>query len=180
MKEWKAGKNPEDQYGYVIDGDPIPYSTGIQKQYPISSKPKYVPEDDDVQTINLSGDDDEGESDPEPPAKKVAPKKKAAVAPKTAADPCALLKGKSGWIVQDNAFSSKDLATARVAALSKKGLAAQVVPQSCLTTGKSGWIVWLGVVQPSESAARSLASNLQKSLRRAGFTNAKVMIKPLK
>lgn len=181
LKEWKAGKNPEDQYGYVIDGEPIPYSTGIQKQYPVSVKPKYVPEDEDVQTINLSGDDEEEDSDPEPPPQKVAPKKKAAVAPKTvAADPCGLLKGKSGWIVQDNAFSTKDLATARVAALDKKGIAAQAVPQSCLTTGKSGWIVWLGVVQPSESAARTLASNLQKSLQRAGFTKAKVMIKPLK
>jgi SPOR domain len=183
LKEWKAGKNPEDQYGYVIDGEAVPYNSGIPKQYPISTKPKYVPEDEEVQTINLSGSDEEEE---EPatrqPPPKVAPQKKATAPPPkaAAADPCSLVKGKSGWIIQDNAFSSKDLANARVAALIKKGIAAQALPQSCLSKGKSGWIVWLGSIQSSEATARTTAANLQKALKRAGFSNPKLMIKSLK
>lgn len=182
LKEWKAGKNPEDQYGYVIDGEAIPYNSGIPKQYPVSAKPKYVPADEDVVTINLSGDDEEEETQTQPVPKKVVSQKKVILTPPkaAAADPCSQLKGKTGWIIQDNAFSSKDLATARVAALSKQGIAAQAVAQSCLSKGKSGWIVWLGAILPSEASARSTATNLQKSLKRAGFSNAKVMIKPLK
>ena len=181
LKEWKAGKNPEDQYGYVIDGEAIPYNSGIPKQYPISTKPTYVPEDEDVQTITLSGGDDDEETESTPPPKKVTAQKKAVAPPPkaAAADPCAALKGKKGWIIQENAFSTKDLATARVAALSKQSIAAQAVAQSCLTKGKSGWIVWLGAVQSSEATARTTAANLQKALKRAGFANAKVMIKPL-
>lgn len=183
LKEWKAGKNPEDEYGYVIDGEPVPYSTtpsGIPKQYPVSSKPKYAPTDDDVQTINLSGGDDEEETEP-PPPKKVAPKPKAAVVTtKTlASDPCSMVKGKTGWIVQDNAFSTKELATARATALANKGITSRIAPQSCLTAGKSGWFVWLGNIQTSETAAKTAAATLQKSLKNAGFASVKVLIKPL-
>lgn len=191
LQEWRAGKNPEDEYGYVIDGEAIPFNgqpKGVPKQYPISTKPKYVPKTEEVETINLSGGDEEVETinlssdeekTPEPPPKATF-KKAVTVAKTTAADPCTQVKNKDGWILQESAFSGKDPATARVAALNKKGISAQALAQSCLTSGKSGWIVWLGSVQASESSARTTAANLQKSLRKAGFAGAKVMIKPLK
>ena len=190
LKDWKSGKNPEDEYGYVIDGEAIPFNgepKGVPKQYPISSKPKYNP-DEEVATIDLSGDDDATETinlsgdDEEPVKSKPKPysKKTVTTAKAVADDPCSLVKGKKGWILQENAFSAKDLATARAAAISKKGISAHALSQSCLSAGKSGWIVWLGNVQPSESAARSAAATLQKSLQKAGFSGAKVLIKPLK
>jgi len=82
--------------------------------------------------------------------------------------------------LQENAFAGKDAANARVAALAKKKIPARALAQSCITSGKTGWIVWIGEVQPSESAARSAATSQQKAIRNAGFSNAKVMIKPLK
>ncbi len=190
LQEWRAGKNPEDQYGYVIDGEAIPFngeSRGVPKQYPISSRVQAVSEDEEVATINLSGDDDEEETPP--PAKKTTTTQKtvasnAKKAPATtkavAPDACSLLKGRAGWILQENAFSSKELATARVAALAKKNIAARALAQSCITAGKAGWIVWLGEVQTIESTARNAAATQQKNLRKAGFANAKVVIKPLK
>jgi hypothetical protein len=52
----ERGPNPEDQPGYIIDGDPLPYSgEGIPKQYP--SNTQQQPEDEEIQIINLSGDE---------------------------------------------------------------------------------------------------------------------------
>jgi hypothetical protein len=52
----ERGPNPEDQPGYIIDGDPLPYSgEGIPKQYPTNTQPQ--PVDEEIQIINLSGDE---------------------------------------------------------------------------------------------------------------------------
>jgi cell division protein FtsN len=190
LQDWRAGKNPEDEYGYVIDGEAIPFngeSKGVPKQYPISSKVKAAPADEEVATINLSGGDDE--EDETPPPKKTAPVKKSvpavaktatSVAKTIAGDACSLVKNKSGWILQESAFSTKDAAAARVAALGKKNISARALAQSCITSGKTGWIVWLGNIQSSEAAARTAAASQQKTLRSAGFAGAKVLLKPLK
>lgn len=184
LEDWRAGKNPEDEYGYVIDGEAIPFNgepKGVPKQYPVSSKIKAAPADEEVATIDLSGSDDEEDDKPAPPPKKTAVQKKAvAIAKTVATDACSLVKNKKGWILQENAFAGKDAAQARVAALAKKKIAARALAQSCIVSGKTGWIVWLGDVQTTESAARSAAMSQQKALRSAGFSNAKVMIKPLK
>lgn len=193
LQDWRSGQNPEDEYGYLVDGEAIPFNgepKGVPKQYPISTKKKYIPRaEEEVATINLSGDDEEVETidltaDPDEaapgPPPKTTFKKAVTIAKTTASDPCTQVKNKTGWILQENAFSTKDAATARVTALGKKGISAQALQQSCLTAGKSGWLVWLGNIQSSESAARTAAANLQKTLRKAGFSEAKVLVKPLK
>jgi hypothetical protein len=187
LQKWKGGKNPEDQYGYVIDGEAIPYDddvrpSGIPKQYPVA-KGKKQPEiqtldlsgDDeaeDTQTINLSGDDDEAE--------KPKPNPKVQAAKQPATDPCELLRTRSGWIIQDNAFSSKNLAAARVAELNKQGIPCAAAAQSCIADGRTGYLVWLGSIQNSEANAEKAATNFEKALQRYGLSKGKPLVRKLR
>lgn len=182
LRNWESKINPEDQPGYIpYDGEP----TGVPKQYPI---PKDAPRPE-IATIDLSGssDDEEevptinlsGDEEPEEPAKPAKP----AVKPKTttqANDPCAGISGKKGWIIQDNAFASKENAAARVKTLQAKGIAGQATPRSCFETGGKGYIVWLGAVRPTENAARETANSLEKTLQRLGLRKGKLLLRALK
>lgn len=188
LQNWRGGANPEDQPGYLLDGPPIPYDgkpTGVPKQYPIS---KNAP-DQDFPTIDLSGSGDEeevptinlsGEAEPEPkPVKKsVKPAQKSKPVAK-AADPCASLSGKKGWVLQDNAFNSKDFAAARAASLRAKGVTAQYIARSCLDLGGSGYIVWVGTIYPSETAAQKAAAGLEKTLQQKGLRNGKLLVRKI-
>ena len=183
LKHWKSQKNPEDDPGYVpYDGEP----TGVPKQYPIPvNAPKTEvqtidlsgsSDEEDVQTINLSGNDDVEEPakpvvKPKPAVKKTGPATK---------DPCNGISEKKGWIMQDNAFSSKENADARANALKAQGIAATATARSCIESGGKGYIVWLGAVRTSEEDARKTASNLEKTLQRLGLKKGKLLLRQLK
>lgn len=74
LRNWRSDKdNPEDQPGYLIDGEAIPYNaqpTGVPKQYPVrAEREDETPtidmsnsNDDEVQTIDLSGNNDAANS----------------------------------------------------------------------------------------------------------------------
>jgi hypothetical protein len=49
--------NPEDEPGYIIDEEPVPYQGGVPKQYPSQKQPKKEEPEEDIQIINLSGDE---------------------------------------------------------------------------------------------------------------------------
>jgi cell division septation protein DedD len=189
LQSWRSSSNPEDQYGYVVDGDPIPYektvSTGITKQYPI---PANRPEEDDVQEINLSGDDEEEEPNTinlsakrattPPPAPKTV-KKATAAAVKSKQDPCAAWEKRSGWLIQDNAFGSTGNADSRLAQLRKQGITAEKVSQQCLGSSAKGYIVYIGTIQKNEAAARKMADSLEKSLKKAGLGSKKLLLRKI-
>ncbi len=192
LQNWKGGENPEDQRGYVLDAPPIPYDgkpPAIPKQYPVLMDAPIDNDiqtidlsgdsDDDVQTINLSGDDEEEEADIKPakPAPKPKPKPKPATPP--ANDPCARLGNKKGWVIQDNVFSFRENAAARVAAIEAKGISAKSTPRSCFEAGESGYVVWLGNVQATEDAARSTASALEKTLQSVGLKKGKLFLRKM-
>lgn len=193
LQNWHGGANPEDQPGYVLDGAPIPYDarpTGVPKQYPVAAdKPDEEfatidlsgSDEDDVQTINLSGD--------EAPVKKQAPKAAPKAAqpaakpkPKTAAkapDPCVTLSGKKGWVLQDNVFGSAAYATSRVSTLTAKGITAHSTARSCFSGGGSGYVVWLGNIYATEAAAKKAAGDLEKSLQQKGLRKGKLLLKKI-
>ncbi|HRI60598.1 MAG TPA: hypothetical protein PK228_12760 [Saprospiraceae bacterium] len=180
LQNWHGGANPEDQPGYVLDGPPIPFDgkpKGVPKQYPIS---KNAP-DEDIQTIDLSGSDDEEEEYAGKPAdtpRKTASKPKAA-ATQTISDPCGSLGGKNGWVVQDNVFGKQDYAAARASALKASGVTAQSTPRSCFEGGGSGFIVWLGRVQSSEPAAKKAAADLENTLLEKGLLKGKLLVRKI-
>lgn len=194
LQNWKGGANPEDQRGYVLDAPPIPYGgkpPAIPKQYPVLMD---APVDNNIQTIDLSGGSDEEEdvptiilsdSDEEEadikPAKPAKPKPppKPAVTTRPNNDPCAQLGSKKGWVVQDNVFSFKDNAAARVATIEAKGIGAKSTPRSCFESGASDYVVWLGKIYSSEEAARSSASALEKTMQGAGILKGKLMLRKL-
>lgn len=188
LQNWHGGANPEDQPGYLLDGPPIPYGgkpTGVPKQYPVSTKEPDEEiqtidlsgsDDDEVQTIDLSGDEKPVTKKPAANATKPAPKPKTAVKPK---DPCTLLSGKKGWVLQDNAFGSADYANSRVAALKAKGVTAQTTARSCFSGGGSGYIVWVGSIHATEAAAKKAAADLEKSLLQKGLRKGKLLIRKI-
>jgi hypothetical protein len=49
--------NPEEEPGYLIDDEPVPYKGGVPKQYPSKKRPKAKKPQEDIQIINLSGDE---------------------------------------------------------------------------------------------------------------------------
>ncbi|MBL7828747.1 MAG: hypothetical protein JNJ57_19080 [Saprospiraceae bacterium] len=182
LQQWKGGKNPEDEAGYLIDGEAIPYDgkpTGVPKQYPISSKAT----EDDGPTIDLSGDGEEentivmSSEEPETPPSKP----KARPAPVTPpANACAQLN-RAGWIVQESSFSTKNLAESRAATLKKQGIDSRFAAQNCLPgITSSGYVVWLGNVQNSEAAAKQASANYEKALQRYGLLKGKLYIRKLK
>ncbi len=183
-----SGENPEDYRGYIVDGEPIKYGA-IPKQYPDSE----LPNDDDVQTIDLSGDGEDeniqtidlsgdGEIDEktefppevleEKPAEKVVEKiaEKPAVSLPTkkprATTPCNLVSSKKGWLVQDGYFSDKSFADERLGYLTHRGLKAFVVPGSCVDKNSVGYFIFWGDVLSTETAARSELDDYRKTLSR--------------
>lgn len=189
LKNPEEKTNPEDIPGYVLDGEAIPYDgkpTGVPKQYPISVKSP-EPEiqtinmsgDEDVPTIDLSGGGDEEEAPIQKPVQAAKPVTKPKPAAQTAKDPCAMVSGKKGWVLQDNAFSSKENAAARISALKAKGITGVSTPRSCFESGTSGYIVWLGAVHTSVDAARAAAADLEKTLQRKGLRKGKLFLRQL-
>jgi hypothetical protein len=180
----KNGKNPEDLYGPQIEGEIIPADgepTGVPKQFPISKKQQL--EEEDGNTIDLSGDDDEEENEEETPVKRRVTKP--ATKPKTALKPvvknldgCALLrKTDVGWLVQDNAFQDQSRAEARAKLISSKGIECYWADQNCLMPGRQGWLVWMGKPFPNKTSATEAAENYKKAFQRYGISNGKFWVR---
>ncbi len=168
-------QNPEDQYGYLYEGPRSSYRDprGIPKQDPV---PVSTPaSDQQIQTINLSGDDDQenvptinlsGDEQPEP-----------ATSPVNKADPCAAIRKQKGWVIQDNSYSTKTFAAERSTALRRQGIDNQIVAKACLGDGSSGFVVFLGETLPSETAAMARADNLSKAMERYGLLQRALLVR---
>lgn len=171
------GVNPEDQVGYLVEGELIPSDgepTGVPKQFPVSKNKKFPEEDN---TINLSGEEEPyGE---EEVVKKPKPKTnpKPAVKP---TDPCTILKTKKGWLVQDNIFTDEELAMDRAAELQNRGLPCWYAALECTAEVRDGWLVWLGEPYPTEAAAQTAADNFAMAFQRYGLKNGKFMVRKLR
>jgi len=168
------GINPEDQTGYLVDGEIIPPDgepTGVPKQFPVAKNKKFAEEGN---VINYSGDED-GYADPAPKTK-VGPSKNPGKTT-TDSDPCGRLRTKSGWFVQDNAFPDQDSARARAKALQALGVPAHWSPRSCISPNLPGWIVWLGDVHATEGGAQSAADNYVSLYQREGLTDGKFWVR---
>ncbi|MFN0015737.1 MAG: SPOR domain-containing protein [Saprospiraceae bacterium] len=153
--------NPEDRYGYLYEGDRPPADPrGIPKQYPepVQVKP---PENvqEEIQTINLSGDDE-----PEPAT--------------SAEDPCAPYRNKKGWFLEDNAFVNKGLADERVSALLRMGIESAVLPKKCIGDG-AGYIVRVGDLYAKESEAARQAAAFGKEMERNGLYQGDLAVRRL-
>jgi hypothetical protein len=188
LQRWRGGKNPEDQFGYVVDGEAIPYDgkpPGVPKQYPVRNEPE---EDDDVPTIDMSGgaDEDDGptidmadEEDEKPASVKPKPVPKPKP-PAPASSPCDLLN-RTGWIVQESSYKSKELAINRANSLKKADIDGHYASQTCLPKGlNAGYIVWLGTVQSSEETANAQAAIYRKKLQKSGLSQSKLFVRRLK
>jgi hypothetical protein len=193
LKAWKAGKNPEDEYGIVVDGGAIPYNgeaPGVPKQYPLPvEKEEAVPE------INLSGDDEEEAEDaapattPPPVRRDPAPQKNtgapAAIVPKssrgatTLAEACQLLKGHSGWIVQDNVFSARTNAQERAQRLYNAKLTAHWSALACAGSNKSGYLVWVGALSATEADAQQQKKVFEQKMRAAGVPVSRLLVRKI-
>ena len=58
LLEQKNGPNPEDQPGYIMDDEPVPFHPGgIPKQYPAHNKSTKKEAPEEIQVINLSGEE---------------------------------------------------------------------------------------------------------------------------
>lgn len=171
------GLNPEDQTGYLVDGEIIPpdgVPTGVPKQFPVSKNKKFKEEES---VINYSGDKDEygdlpPSTQPKPPGI-VKPKPGSSISD---SDPCGLLRAKSGWFVQDNTFTDKDMALARVNSLQALGLSAHLASYSCISPNLTGWMVWVGEVHATEGGAQSAADNLVRVYRSEGISDGKFRV----
>jgi len=175
------GVNPEDQAGYLVEGEFIPSDgepTGVPKQFPVSRDKKFENEDN---TIQLS-EDDESEARAIPPKKtskpKPAPKPSKPIA--KASDPCTILKTKSGWFLQDNSFPDKEQALNRAQELRKRGITCQWAAQNCIAEGRTGWLVWLGDLYPTQAAANTASMNYSKAFKRYGLKNGKFLVRKLR
>lgn len=190
LQDWRSKDNPEDEFGYKIDGEAIPYNAippGVPKQYPVRAD-----EEDEVQEINLSGDDDEEITDA-PQPKKQAPRP-AVVKPKETpkqaktttqsktktSAPCAKLQGKKGWIVQDNVFSSAENARSRVKSLLARGIAADWIGQECIAQDAEGYVVWIGPVHGTQSKAQAQADVLSKTIKAANLGRGRLLVRTIK
>lgn len=163
-------ENPEDQYGYLYEGPRDP--RGIPKQYSEAAagapepEPIKVPEirppagkQEEVPTINLSGNEDEQE-------------------PATGADPCAEYRDKKGWFLEDNSFVGKTLADERVAALQRMGIPGSVLPKNCIGEG-AGYIVRVGELYAKESVAARQAATFAKTMGQAGLFQGDLTVRRL-
>jgi len=207
LHNWRSERNPEDQPGYLVDGEAIPYNaepTGVPKQYPRRVEPpdetptidiSASNDDSEEQTINLSGDEEaetpkvqpraryEGIEDEDPPpakpaAPKAAPKSSAKPVVKPApADACARFKGKKGWVIQESSFANRNNAEERLDLLQRKKMSAELVARSCLDAGKSGYVLLLGGVFSDENAARRKQSDYAQTYREQGLGKANLLLR---
>ncbi|MBK9337719.1 MAG: hypothetical protein IPM98_14610 [Lewinellaceae bacterium] len=163
-------ENPEDQYGYLYEGEQTRDPPGIPKPYPepanaaepTSSEMPAIPKpggktQDEISTINLSGNEDE----PEP-----------------AGDPCARFRKKQGWVLQDNTFVNKALAEERATALQRQGIESDVMPKSCLGDG-IGYLVRVGDVYQTESAASRQAEKFANLLVQHALFQGELIVRKL-
>lgn len=166
------GINPEDQTGYLIDGEIIPPDgepTGVPKQFPVGKNKKFAEEGN---VINYSGESDGYED--LPPRSSVR-KKTASQAQHS--DLCGGLQSQNGWFVQDNTFPDEDSALERASALQARGVSAHASPRSCLSPSLTGWIVWLGEVHTTEGRAQSAADQYVRLFRGQGLTDGKFWVR---
>lgn len=192
-----AQPNPENYRGFVQENsdDATPTRPGaIPKQYPpntdlASEDDDWDDDGEDVQTINLSGDEDEigapksaqpaeyqRKTSPKPAAARPKPKA-AKPAPPRALDVCSLVRNKQGWLVQDGLFSQKNAAEQRIAALKHHGLPCAVVWRGCLERGAEGYWVVLGSLVASEKTAKTERDNFQKTLQRYGLEKGRLALR---
>lgn len=209
LRNWRGDeRNPEDQPGYIIDGEAIPYNaqpTGVPKQYPVRAE-----REEEVPTIDLSGsdsdDNDEGsssgqstapnnppptryegiEDEPEPPKPAAKPKPKPAnpapASPRTVApgaNPCGRFSSKSGWVIQENAFKERSNAEERVGLLKRKKISAEMVARTCLDSGKSGYVVLLGGLFSDKNAAQAKLDDYIKTYPAQGLGKASLLLRQL-
>lgn len=175
------GINPEDQTGYLIEKEVIPEDgepTGVPKQFPVARNKKFSEEEN---TINLSGNDEEETGVEEvPAAPKSKPKTQAAKPAISARASCSILQEGKGWFVQDNSFTDQESALERASLLKSRGLPCNWAAQACIADNRSGWLVWLGSLYPTESAAKTAATNFQKAFQRYGLANGKFLVRKLR
>lgn len=190
-----AEPNPEDYLGYVddaADDDGAPRPGGIAKQAPEPILD--ADEDEDVQTINLSGGDEDeeiGASEPEEAAatREEMPKNTTPKSPQTPSaarrpastalpnDVCALVRSKRGWLVQDGSFADKPAAQKRLEALRQRGLNCTILWRGCLEKGGKGYIVCIGGLFSDEKNARAERINFQKALQRYGLEKGQLTLR---
>lgn len=165
--EWPE-RNPEDQYGYLYEGESARDPRAIPRQDPEPVRA------DTIQTIDLSGNKNQDEvptinlSGDEPEDKPSAAEK---------ADPCASVRRKKGWIIQDNSFSGLAFADERAAALRRQGIESEVLAIKCLGDESSGYIVRLGGIFTTEAAAERHAANFTKALERYGLLQSALFVR---
>lgn len=172
------GVNPEDQVGYLVEGELIPADgepTGVPKQFPVARDKKFKDEDN---TIDLSGEEDEEDYE-EPVVEKPKPvSKPKPTAP--SADGCSILRSKRGWFVQDNGYTDKNRATARAAELRSRGIPCQWAAQQCIASDRTGWLVWIGDLYPTEAEAKVAADNFKKAFQRYDLKNGSFLVRKLR
>lgn len=205
----ERGRNPEDSPNdlYLSEVEAVPYGgrvTGVTKQFPqpndypeepapvrstrpVSGIEDATPDGEEVQTITLSGDEDE-ESEPEPAPVPPKTQKKKPSAPKATApkpvvaaapDYCTLLRKTSGWIVQDNFYTTRENADLRSKTLRDKGLTAVTVGRSCIEKGSTGFIVWVGGIHSDEDKAKAGRREYEALLRKHRLYTNKLLIRKL-
>jgi cell division septation protein DedD len=188
LRNWRAGRNPEDQPGELPpESEPIPYdgkAPGVPKQYPVAEDKAQTVDltasDDDASTIDLSGGETAKETKKtaaikakpkdQPPKPKPKPQEP---------DGCSLLKGRAGWIVQENAFSTRESAIEHVKLLRANKITCNWTSQACLTPGRTGYIVWLGDIQTIYTTAQSQQATLTKALQKAKLPKAKLLLRKI-
>lgn len=186
-----AEPNPEDYLGYVDDAetdDGAPRPGGIAKQAPESAF-EHDDEDSDVQTIDLSGSDEDKEigadESPKPTPQTQKTKTAAPKSPTVARRPvpvgppdvCAAVRGKHGWLLQDGFFMDKTAAQKRIETLRHRGLTCSILWRGCLEKDGKGYFVCIGGLFPDEKTARAERVNFQKALQRYGLEKGQLTLR---
>jgi cell division septation protein DedD len=198
----KLGReNPEDEPGYVIDDTPVHYN-GIQKQYP----DRLENEDDDANTIDLSGGSDDVQTIDLSSDKEVSETKEttqneedeqgdlnrwvtvAGNTPekpttystkKTVKDGCSIVSKGKGWLIQDAYFKDGKLANTRLENLKHRGIDAFLVSKNCVDKGGVGYFVFIGDPILKEKTASIEKINYQKALKRYGLEKGTLLLRKL-
>lgn len=168
--------------GYVPSEVPL---TPTQRIPPPAALPAIDtgPAEENIQTIDLSGDQEITIS-PEAEPERETPRPQSA-APTQARPPINTsrplveencLKGRSGYLIQENAYSLRNNAEARVKNLRQLGFQAFALPKNCLEPGTEGYLVFLGDLWKSRTTAISKSNELVKQL---GLSNKKLLIRGL-
>ncbi len=158
--------NPENQYGYLYEGEEEPHPRGIPKQYPSHSpvatvsaptlEPVAPTRQEDIPTIDLTGIEDE---------------------PDPVQQPCYPYRSLSGWIIRESTFANRELAERRVAELKKANIDGEVIPEECFEIGR-GYMVRIGRTHTSEAAAKEQIRQLSRRLESRGVYGAD--LRPMK